>query len=185
MSVLGACSIMTFLTLSFHVNRSKREVLLKQIHELTDKMNKAMADLEEANRKIKATRPTMYSSPSPSQSTTTESLSLISGIPTPEVENEITESQRPQRTDADVLDWIAKARKSFEVFGGYISMGGPSATRGMLAGNEDGSDRDILDDEDDEGVNIDVVGAEGDEEAVLSGDEGSVATSRKDGLNDG
>ncbi len=142
-----------------------------------------MADLEAANRKVEAARATAVAdAPSPSQST--ESYSLISsGLASPDV-GQPSDSGAQTRSDADVLDWIAKARESIEAFGGYISMGGPGATREMLAAEDDGSDHGLpLDGTDDAGFEIDVVDEEDDLEggAGVSGDEGSVSTNRRAG----
>lgn len=82
------------------------------------------------------------------------------------------------------MDWIARARESIKAFGGYISMGGPSATREMLAAEEEDEDEDgvqLVGDLDNDYFEVDVEAAEGgdDEGALYSGDEGSVATSRR------
>ncbi|KAI0694595.1 hypothetical protein BC835DRAFT_1274282 [Cytidiella melzeri] len=157
----------------------KREHLLSQIKEQTETINSLLADLEEANRKVEAARASAVADmPSPSQTATTESFSLIS---TPD-EGRGTERDPlgGPKTKEDVMDWIAKARESIEAFGGYISMGGPSATREMLA-EEDGIDREIPLDEDaaeDDDVDV-MVEADEDGEAGASGDEGSVHTSRR------
>ena len=80
------------------------------------------------------------------------------------------------------MDWITKARESIEAFGGYINMGGPSATREMLAAEDDGSEHGSpINGEDDGTFDIDVVDAEDEAGDGLSGDEGSVHTNRRAG----
>lgn len=142
-----------------------------------------MADLEEANRRVEAARAVAAAdAPSPSQSATTENFSLITSVTSPD-ESDIGAHDLPEssKTKADVLDWITKARESIEAFGGYISMGGTSATREMLAGEEDGSDREAPEAsgaEDDYAFDV----VDDDEaEAGASGDEGSTFTSRRAG----
>lgn len=143
----------------------KREHLLAQIREQAEQIQRLMAELEDAQRKADA-RP--VDAPSPS---TTESFSLVSRITSPEVESEA--DAQVHKTDAEMLDWITKARASIEAFGGYISMGGPSATRDMLAG--EGRETPVQDDSDEYYEYDD---AEDDVEDDAS-DQGSVNTSRK------
>ncbi|KAF7791677.1 hypothetical protein EIP86_002700 [Pleurotus ostreatoroseus] len=115
----------------------KREHLLSQIQAQADEIKRLMAQLEEANKRAEAHTPGGDApSPSPSHSGTTESFSLISRLTSPEVEA-ADERAQTVRSTAEMQDWIAKARASIEAFGGYISMGGPSATREMLAADDD------------------------------------------------
>ncbi|KAI0091326.1 hypothetical protein BDY19DRAFT_886393 [Irpex rosettiformis] len=165
----------------------KREHLLSQIRDQTEKIEKLMAELEAANRKVEAARATAIPLDAPSPSQSTESYSFASsGLASPEV-GSVSENGTlgGTKTKADVMDWIAKARESIEAFSGYISIGGPGATREMLATEDDGSDHGSpINNEDDGTFEIDVVDAEDDIDgggAGVSGDEGSVHTSRRAG----
>lgn len=160
----------------------KREHLLSQIQAQADEIKRLMAQLEEANKRAEAQG---MDAPSPSHSTTTESFSLVSRITSPEVESDEMSAAvhahaatATVKSTAEMQDWIAKARASIEAFGGYISMGGPSATREMLAGDDDYEGRAGATREDGESVELTVDGAEEDGEGA-SGDEGSVVTSRR------
>lgn len=95
-----------------------------------------MDQLEQLN--IKVRRPSRSASPTHSTAPT-DLLSTVSfgageltsseaGSPLPDPEHV---------TRPDVLDWIAKARESIDAFGGYISMGGPQATKGDLGEDMD------------------------------------------------
>lgn len=162
----------------------KREHLLAQIREQAEQITRLMAQLEEANKKaLEAQSNPPFDAPSPSQSATTESFSMISRITSPEIEHDAALPPSPDvhKTNAEVQDWIAKARASIEAFGGYISMGGPSATREMLAGDED--DEDSAEEPTSAGVGgteveVAVQDADGEDVEAGSADEGSVTTSR-------
>ncbi|PCH42434.1 hypothetical protein WOLCODRAFT_120564 [Wolfiporia cocos MD-104 SS10] len=111
----------------------KREHLIKEINEQAARIQDLMRQLEDANRRAArrhsggVTPHTAGPTRGRNSSVTTSDLAAsIGGI------NHSTPP--PER---DVEDWIKKARQSMEDFGGYINMGGPSVTVGMLG--EDGS----------------------------------------------
>ena len=109
---------------------------MTKIREQADQITQLMAQLEEATKKAQAQQSHPIDAPSPSARS--DSFSLVSSrITSPEVEQEAGVFQDGvYKNDAEVQDWIAKARASIEAFGGYISMGGPSATREMLADDD-------------------------------------------------
>ena len=176
---------------------SKREHLLTQIRDQAAQIKSLILQLEEANLKRgEAKEPFNAPSPTHSATTNTDRLSLAS-LPTSSLTSEVDDGSEVRSTAGDhidkpdVLDWIAKARASLEEFGGYISMGGPSATRGMLGGDDDEVDGSpgtrtpggvdeyefsVFDDDDDAGtqteLGLGVDGAVSDQ--YLSGDEGGV-----------
>lgn len=171
----------------------KREHLLKQIQGQAEQIKSLIAQLEEANRKVAAQRQQSGDAPSPT-TTNTDLYSTLSmpttGITSPDSEDRDITLQNEQVAKPDVLDWIAKARESLEQFGGYISMGGPGATRAQLNGDgedetEDGStsnDEDeyefAVEDADGDGP-LGSAGLDGDHNgAYLSENEGSLATRR-------
>lgn len=181
---------------AFRYRSSKREHLLTQIRDQAAQIKSLILQLEEANLKRgEAKEPFNAPSPTHTATTNTDRLSLVS-LPSSSLTSEVDDASEVRSTTGDhidkpdVLDWIAKARASLEEFGGYISMGGPSATRGMLGGDDDevdgspgtrtpgGGDEyefSVLD-EDDGGsqteLGLGVDGAASDQ--YLSGDEGGV-----------
>lgn len=136
------------------VIRRKREILLNQIREQADSIKSLMAQLEEANRKIKQVQSQASNAPSPSAATDFSFVSIDGRLMSPDIESE-AESPAATRTKADVQDWIAKARESMQAFDDYITMGGANVARSDLVAEDEGSDPGELDE-----------GADGDEFAV-------------------
>ncbi len=157
---------------------------MSQIRQQADQITALMAQLEDANKKAQEVQTRPIDAASPSHTATTESFSLISAsrLASPEVESDVPSIGSPDdvTTNADVQDWITKARESIEAFGGYISMGGPSATREMLAGEDhEHSESSLNDDAEFEFAVEDMDGEDAYDEAAVSGDDASVSTSRR------
>jgi hypothetical protein len=142
-----------------------------------------MAELEEANKKVKQAQQAQVSrAPSPSSTTDFSFISMSdSRLMSPEIESNDGSSDTT-RTRADVQDWIAKARESIQAFDGYINMGGPGVrTSDLLAEDADGSDAENDDlgvpDEDDDNYAL-TVEEDAEDLGEPSGDEESMHTRR-------
>lgn len=120
----------------------KRELLLNQIRDQAESIKKLMAELEEANKKVKQVQAqTGSNAPSPASTTDFSFISMSdSRLMSPEIEGEPTGTPEATRTRADVQDWIAKARESIQAFDGYINMGGPGVRTSDLLADDEGSD---------------------------------------------
>lgn len=133
-----------------------------------------MAELEEANKKVKQVQQAQASNaPSPSSTTDLSFISMSdSRLMSPEIEG--AESPGNTRTRADVQDWIVKARESIQAFDGYINMGGPGVRKSdLVAEDGDGSDaeNDYLGAQDDDDDYAHTIGDDGDDLGDPSGDE--------------
>lgn len=191
------------------VTLSKREHLLSQIRDQATQIKTLMAQLEEANRSRSEVSHSREPSNAPSPTHSAANTDRLSSVSLPTSSSytfldtddagEVRSTSGEHIARTDVLDWIAKARASLEEFGGYISMGGPSATREMLGGDEDDVDGSpdhlppggpdeyefsVIDDEDagaltqtELGVGVD--GAVSDQ--YFSADEGTLAVGRGQG----
>lgn len=107
--------------------------------------------------------------PSPSSTTDFSFISMSdSRLMSPDFDD-TSSSHEAMRTNADVQDWIVKARESIQAFDGYINMGGPNVKRGDLVGDEENSDPGDETQEYEDGIPVYVEEAEGD----YSGDEGT------------
>lgn len=149
----------------------KRELLLKQIQSQADQIKALMVQLDEANRKADNINSQISNAPSPATTTT----DLYSSVSLSDTDTSVSQLSPPvDVAKPDVLDWIQKARESFEEFGGYIS-----ATTGLFGKDNDEYDDDEniainiedADEEDDNGTLMD----EGDVDYDVSGDESSTA----------
>ncbi|KAI0784236.1 hypothetical protein C8Q75DRAFT_736365 [Abortiporus biennis] len=120
----------------------KREHLLSQIRDQAAQIKALMGQLEEANRKMNATQSHISNAPSPSLSSSNTDLFSSVSIPassSSDADGESLETPGSEFNKPDVMDWITKARESLEVFGGYLNMGGPSATTDQLIEGDGGS----------------------------------------------
>ncbi|KAK7690923.1 hypothetical protein QCA50_006026 [Cerrena zonata] len=152
----------------------KREVLLKQIQSQAEQIKSLIGQLDEANRKADNVNTLISNAPSPATTTT----DLYSNPSLSESETSGSQLSLPPDVDKpDVMDWIQKARESFDQFGGYISAGQGLFGRGdddydeeeEIAINIEDADDD--DDDDDNGTLMD----EGEVDYSFYGDEGSAA----------
>ena len=125
------------------VRTRKRELLLNEIRDQAERIKELMAELEEANKKVKqAERAHASNAPSPSSATDFSFISMSdSRLMSPEIEgSEAAGSPEATRARADVQDWIAKARESIQAFDGYLTIGGAGVRTTDLHAEEEGSD---------------------------------------------
>lgn len=129
-----------------------------------------MAELEAMNRQFEEHRSPAYRPPSPSHSTISDSLTLVSSNPPPDFQRSRRDTVDTTQTNAHVTDWLARARESIDAFGGYIDLGDSSATDELRAIDED-EVANFHEAEDD--LKIDPETADGE---ARHGDEGPLAT---------
>ncbi|KIP11212.1 hypothetical protein PHLGIDRAFT_159580 [Phlebiopsis gigantea 11061_1 CR5-6] len=165
----------------------KRELLLNQIRDQAESIKALMAKLEEANKKAERAQAAQTSNaPSPASTTDFSFISLSdSRLMSPEIEgcaddanaSPAASAAAASRSNADVQDWIAKARASIQAFDGYINMGGSSVARSALVADEGSDPEGEHDDDDDADVAVTVEDAD-DEAPSGSADDDDNGTDR-------
>lgn len=102
-------------------NIRKREHLLSQIRDQAAEIQRLMEQLEAANRKASVASPS-------SESASASEMGSIA-----QLESDVPGTAQNQ---AEVQDWVAKARESIVAFGGFIGIGSASSARNLIEGSD-------------------------------------------------